>query len=175
MKNKGGISGFPAGPGSSHCRTRLVLTHRVHPPQQQLRHADVDLGAAQLVRRQQVGQVHPLCRLAATHLGFQLRRPPVDEALRCRSTNRNTITFRELDKTSVALLPRTDVVEVVPGLNKAPPEGEEAARPAREEDHQVRQAQHVADGGDEVQSLLGNVLLQAAQPGLKQDGGDTWR
>lgn len=73
------------------------------------------------------------------------------------------------------LLLHTYVIEVIPGLDEAFPEGEDAAAPAREEDHSLGQRQHVIGGGDEAQSVLGNLLLQAAQPGLKQDGGDTCR
>lgn len=69
----------------------------------------------------------------------------------------------------------TYVIEVVPGPNEAFPEGEDAAAPAGEEDHNLRQRQHVVDGADEAQRVCGNLLLQAAQPGLKQDGGDACR
>lgn len=73
------------------------------------------------------------------------------------------------------LLYRTHIVEVVPGLNEAIPQGENATAPAREEDHSLGQRQHVVDGSDEPQRVFGNLLLQAAQPGLKQDGGYTCR
>lgn len=71
------------------------------------------------------------------------------------------------------LLLRTHVTDVVPGLNEALPEGEDAAAPEREQDHSLRQRQHVTDGGDEAQDVFRNLFLQAAQPGLKQDGGNT--
>lgn len=68
---------------------------------------------------------------------------------------------------------RTYIREVVPGLDEAFPEGEDVAAPAREEEHRVGERQHVANGRDEAESVTGNLLLQAAQPGLKQDGGYT--
>ena len=72
------------------------------------------------------------------------------------------------------LLP-TYVRQLVPGLNKAFPEGEDATAPAWEKDHHLRQRQHAVDCVYEAQRVLRNFLLQAAQPGLKQDGGDTCR
>lgn len=71
------------------------------------------------------------------------------------------------------LLLHTYVTEVVPGLNEAFPEGEDATAPAREQEHSLGELQHVIDGVDEAQYVFGNLFLQAAQPGLKQDAGDT--
>lgn len=65
--------------------------------------------------------------------------------------------------------------QVVPGLNEALPQGQEAATPAREQENQLGQRKHVTDGGDEVHDIFGELLLQAAQPGLKQDSRDTCR
>lgn len=73
------------------------------------------------------------------------------------------------------LLLHTYVIQVIPGLNEAFPDGEDVAGPAREEGHGRRERQHVIGGADEAQRVFGHLLLQAAQPRLKQDGGDTYR
>ncbi len=61
----------------------------------------------------------------------------------------------------------TYVIEVIPGLNKASPMGEHAPAPVGEEDHYLRQRQHVIGGVDKAQCVFGNILLQTAQSGLK--------
>lgn len=78
-------------------------------------------------------------------------------------------------QTDLTLLLLTYVIEFVPGLNKAFPEGEDATAPSWEKNHGLGQRQHVVDRSDEAQRILRDFLLQAAQPGLKQDGGDTCR
>lgn len=155
-------------------------SHRVDSSQQQLGEADVDLGSGQLVGGQQVGQVHALCRLATAHLSFNFSHSPVNEGPGChrKHINKKVIYIVTKSETIVhvfLLLFRTHIVEVVPGLNEAIPQGEDAAAPPREEDHSLGQRQHVVDGGDEPQCVFGNLLLQAAQSGLKQDGGYTCR
>lgn len=73
----------------------------------------------------------------------------------------------------VFFLLHTYFIEVIPGLNEAFPEGEDVAGPSWEEKHHVSKRQHVVNSLDEAKSLMGNLLLQAPQSGLKQDGGYT--
>lgn len=123
-------------------------------------------------------QVQALCGLPTPRPGLYLCDPAAHQAPSWKSTDTQQSWSRgwsgqphpvPLSRT------RTHVVDVVPGLDEASPEGQDGAAPPREQGHGLREEQHVVDGGDEAQSAARNLLLQTAQPRLKQDGGDTCR
>lgn len=53
----------------------------------------------------------------------------------------------------------TYVYYIIPRLDEAFPEGEDATGPAREEENRLRERQHVTDGGYEAQCVCGDLLL----------------
>lgn len=68
----------------------------------------------------------------------------------------------------------TEAEDALPAGDVAPPERQQTAAPLGRYHHSHAVGEHLGDGVYEFLGSGRNFLFQAAEPSLKQDGGDSW-
>lgn len=68
----------------------------------------------------------------------------------------------------------TEAEDALPAGDVTPPEWQQTAAPLGRYHHSHAVGEHLGDGVDEFLGSGRNFLFQAAEPSLKQYGGDSW-